>query len=129
MLKKLMTNLKFLSLPIILLTMFTISSGEAAIFKCSYQEEPCNQNGDHYQCSCWGWCGPEPLSCSPVDRSTRRAVIRHENNQNADQLEGILNDTEEAQSMEACVACHNEPIPSKFCRTQCRCTSAFCGSW
>ena len=129
MLKLLMTKIKTLSLPIIFLAIFTASMGQAAIFNCTHVDEPCDQYGNQYQCSCWGWCGPNSLFCSPTDKSTHRPKANPKLEQNADELDYILEETQAPKPSGNCEDCHQLPRPSSFCRSKCGCASAFCGSW
>lgn len=51
------------------LTMLTSVSVQAAGIVCTYQNVPCNENGDHYRCVYYGWAHGE--FCSPTDGSRR----------------------------------------------------------
>jgi hypothetical protein len=76
-------------------------SAQAAFVACDYQPQTCNEKGDMYLCTYYGWANGE--FCSPKDVSRRPGF--------------------------KCDECQDMPRPSEQCRTQCGCTSAFCGSW
>ena len=57
-----------LKLFISVLTLCSSISAHAAFAVCQYQEQPCDQNGNHYLCRLVGWVGPDsPESCEPRD--------------------------------------------------------------
>ena len=73
----------------------------AAKVSCQYVETPCNEQGHRYQCTYYGWAYGE--FCSKTDQSSHNRFD--------------------------CAECHGQPAPSKECKTECGCNSAFCGSW
>ncbi len=50
-----------------MLTFATVTN--AAGIKCIYVEDPCDEQGNHYQCSMFGWAHRE--FCSEYDQSRR----------------------------------------------------------
>ncbi len=69
---------------------------------CKYVEPPCNEQGHRYQCVIFrGWT--EGSYCSKTDQSSHNRFD--------------------------CAECHGQPKPSQECKTECGCSSAFCGSW
>lgn len=90
---------------VVMTTLFLSLSAHAAFTSCEYQEKACNEKGDHYFCTLYGWAYGE--FCSPTD-VTRLPGGRTRNFQ--------------------CADCYSMPKPSQQCQDQCNCHSAFCGS-
>lgn len=88
------------SLALLAVLMMSFSA-QAAFVACELQPSACNEKGDRYLCTYYGWAHGE--YCSPKDVSRKPGFV--------------------------CADCYSMPKPSNQCKTQCGCSSAFCGSW
>ncbi len=93
----------------VFLVLFCLLSGFSAYamgISCEIQNVSCNDKGDMYKCTYFGWAYGE--FCSEEDVSRR------------------LNGTKPEFH---CADCYSMPKPNKQCQELCNCHSAFCGSW
>ena len=90
---------------VLMSALFISFSAKAAFVAGEYQEKACNEKNEHYLCTLYGWGYGEFCSAKDVTRKPGR------------------------QPNFACADCYSMPKPSNQCKTDCKCTSAFCGSW
>lgn len=96
---------------IVLFTMMMSFAANAALVSCEYQAASCNEKGDKYLCTYYGWAHGEFCSAKDVSRRPGQRP------------------KPEPDPEFVCADCYGQPKTSDQCRTQCGCSSAFCGSW
>lgn len=97
------------SLLIVMFTMLMSLSANAAFVACEYQASSCNDQGDRYLCTYYGWAHGEFCSAKDVSRRPGQSP--------------------KPDPEFVCADCYSQPRPSQQCITECNCSSAFCGSW
>ena len=61
------TTMKLFITSVLLL--FSFAQADAAFIRCQYEQNPCDEQGNHYACEYFSWAGGE--FCAPTDMSTR----------------------------------------------------------
>lgn len=92
---------------IVLFTMMMSFAANAAFVSCELQTSACNEQGDKYLCTYYGWAHGEFCSAKDVSRRSGQQP----------------NPEPKPDPEFVCADCYSQPKPSQQCQNECGCHS------